>query len=120
MLPDKNPSEWINNTVEGTVSTVTATLDTQSGSVLTTQSNLELDLNPNGITPRPESAWTLAARVDTAWMQPQNTATVTVGNELFTTNSGSFLVDNSGDFIVTTSTYQHPKYATAWTETAAV
>jgi hypothetical protein len=94
-------------------------LQAQAGDTLTTQSGTNIDLNPNLITPEPHSSWTAATRVTTSWLQPQNTTMITVGTELFIDNLGNFLVTNGGDNLVTTTTYQQPKYATAWSEAAA-
>lgn len=61
----------------------------------------------------------MAVRNTTQWTPPSGTGyVVTIGNEDLVTNSGLFITDNLGNFIVTTPTYDIPKYKTSWTQSS--
>jgi hypothetical protein len=97
-----------------------ATLTTLLGSPLTTLSLVTLTTDPYVYIPKYTAAWTNSSKNKTAWAGGNGQGyVVTVGNQLFVTNSGNFLVTNSGNNIVTTPTYIHSKNTANWTASGA-
>lgn len=112
----RNPTKWAAPGGTGFINPSTgADIATQSGVTLETQSGINLQINGDIYTPKYAVAWVKSTKNKTQWT-PESGAgyVVTVGNELFVTNLGSFLVTNDGKNLITTPTYNIPKYATNW------
>lgn len=115
----KNPTQWIAPSGTGyTTAKGGLSITTLSSSQLTTLAGSSFVTDTGIYTTKADTSWSVTGKSSTSWNPLLGGGfTVTVGTKLFTDNLGDFLITNSGNNLVTTTTYDVPKYATAWTAT---
>ena len=113
----RNLTQWQAPSGTGYVTPSTlADISTQAGVTLSTQSNVNININPNTYKPKFTDSWTKSTKGTAQWTPPSGGGyVVQQGTLLFTDNLGNFITDNSGNNLVTNTTYDTPKATTAWT-----
>lgn len=114
----KNPTEWQAPSGTGYFAPSSgAALTTLSGSTLTTLSLVSLTIDTEVYSPKFPASWALTGKNDSQWIPNGGEGYVIDAGALnIVTNSGLFLTDNLGNAIVTTPTYDVPKYPSLWAE----
>lgn len=117
----KNPTIWTPPSGRGYVKPSSlASITTESGLTLTTESGTTLTIEAEVYQPVYATGWTKSGKNKTIWQANLgNGYPVTIGNLLFTDNTGNFIVTNSGNNIVTNPTVNKLKSPTLWAATGA-
>lgn len=114
-LVPKNATKWIAPSGTGFFSPSNGgSLTTLSGNTLITLSGNSLIVNTELYAPKSHSQWALTGKNDAQWIPSY---IQTQGTLNLTDNHGNLFTDNSGNFLVTTSIYRTPKYLTQWANT---
>lgn len=112
-----------------------ASIKTQSGVAILTQSGSTITVNPNVFSPKETTSWAKETTPPGQWIPKggygyvytnlnyqaagQEGVPVIPGTNQITDNSGNFLVDNLGDNLVTNDTIVVGKFLTLWSDSGA-
>jgi len=115
----KNPTQWLAPNGQGYFSSSNGgPITTLSGSTLTTLSGSSLIIDSEVYSPKYASLWTKTGKNQTQWTPGSGQGyVINQGNLFIQDNLGNFITDNSGNNLVTNTSYNVPKYLTAWSDT---
>jgi len=117
----KNQTVWTPPSGRGYVKSITSdAIQTQSSINITDQSGNNLTIQAEKFVPVYATGWGKTTKKTTSWQPLSGQGYIkTIGNLLFTDNSGRFIITNSGNNIVTNPTIAINKYLTQWTASGA-
>lgn len=107
-----NQTDWTNTSAGTIVPSGQPDMLTQSGIALTTQSGVDLILQPNTILYAIKSSWQTIAKIPSSWSN-------FVGLFFIADNLGNSLTDNLGNYLITNETYAGDMPPTSWTVSEA-